>query len=152
QPQLFSNAADLEMVYDQTSEQFMKDMNNGNPHLVTALTAMDPPMHTQYRDITSGWFSPANIRKLEENIRGIARKSVDRLFSYDGECDFLQDCALYYPLHVVMAAFGVPEEDEPKMLQLTQEFFGAHDPEERRGDLPTSPEAAAQQWHATIND
>ncbi len=120
--------------------------------LVTALTAMDPPQHTQYKSITSGWFAPANVRKLDENIRGIARNSIDRLFSYDGECDFLQDCALYYPLHVVMSAFGVPEEDEPKMLRLTQDFFGAHDPEERREELEPSPEAAAQQWHDTIND
>lgn len=32
-----------------------------------------------------------------------------------------------------MMILGVPEEDEPRMLQLTQEMFGGDDPELRRG-------------------
>ena len=32
-----------------------------------------------------------------------------------------------YPLHVVMQILGVPEEDEPKMLFLTQQMFGGQD-------------------------
>ena len=58
-----------------------------------------------------------------------------------------------YPLHVVMTLFGVPREDEPKMLKLTQEFFGAHDPEEQRPDVQeTSPEAAAQMFFSCLQD
>jgi hypothetical protein len=37
--------------------------------------------------------------------------------------------ALHYPLHVVMEILGVPEADEPRMLMLTQELFGAADPD-----------------------
>src|SRR5258708_24884862 len=46
-----------------------------------------------------------------------------------GECDFVREVALHYPLHVVMEILGVPEDDEPRMLTLTQELFGAGDPE-----------------------
>jgi cytochrome P450 len=46
-----------------------------------------------------------------------------------GECDFVQQVALHYPLHVIMTILGVPESDEPRMLKLTQELFGAADPE-----------------------
>lgn len=152
QANLFSNAAQSEILYDKANDQFMKAMNNGNPHLVSSLTAMDPPTHTAYRSLTSNWFLPTNVRRLEERIRVIAKASVDRLLQFDGRCDFMGDCALYYPLHVVMSALGVPEEDEALMLRLTQDFFGVHDPEERRDELPSSPEAAARQWHATLND
>ena len=39
-----------------------------------------------------------------------------------------------YTLRVIMSIFGVPEEDEPTMLRLTQGLFGAADPE-YLGDL-----------------
>jgi hypothetical protein len=46
-----------------------------------------------------------------------------------GKCDFVGEVALHYPLHVVMEILGVPEADEPRMLMLTQELFGAADPD-----------------------
>jgi len=49
--------------------------------------------------------------------------------SKNGSCDFVREIALHYPLHVVMEILGVPEADEPRMLMLTQELFGAADPE-----------------------
>ena len=39
-----------------------------------------------------------------------------------------------YTLRVIMSIFGVPVEDEPMMLKLTQGIFGAADPE-YLGDL-----------------
>jgi cytochrome P450 len=52
-----------------------------------------------------------------------------------------------------MSLFGVPEQDEPKMMALTQEFFGTADPDAQREDVePLSADAAAQQWSATIQD
>ena len=49
------------------------------------------------------------------------------MLEYDGECDFASDIGLYYPLHVIMSLFGVPESDEPLMLELTQRLFGNED-------------------------
>jgi cytochrome P450 len=46
-----------------------------------------------------------------------------------GSCDFARDIAQPYTLHVIMDIYGVPEEDEPLMLELTQGIFGAADPE-----------------------
>ncbi|KAK0358913.1 hypothetical protein LTR94_033429, partial [Friedmanniomyces endolithicus] len=51
-----------------------------------------------------------------------------------------------------MSLFGVPPEDEPKMLKLTQEFFGVHDPEEQRPEMVADPVVAAKQWAASIED
>jgi len=41
----------------------------------------------------------------------------------------VNEVALHYPLRVIMEIMGVPREDEPRMLKLTQELFGAADPE-----------------------
>jgi cytochrome P450 len=52
-----------------------------------------------------------------------------------------------------MTLFGVPQSDEPRMMALTQEFFGTDDPDTLRADVePTTPEAAAKQWSAAIAD
>jgi cytochrome P450 len=49
--------------------------------------------------------------------------------SMNGQCDFANDVAVYYPLQVILAILGLPEEDYPRMLHLTQELFGAEDPD-----------------------
>ena len=49
-----------------------------------------------------------------------------------GECDFVRDVAVMYPLHVIMEILGVPREDEQRMLMLTQQLFGSQDPELNR--------------------
>ena len=46
-----------------------------------------------------------------------------------GECDFAKDIAQPYTLRVIMDIYGVPESDEPLMMDLTQGIFGAADPE-----------------------
>jgi hypothetical protein len=75
---------------------------------------------------------PQNLRKLEDGIRTLARAAVDRMAELGAECDFVNEVALHYPLRVIMQILGVPREDEPRMLRLTQELFGATDPDLRR--------------------
>jgi cytochrome P450 len=101
----------------------------GTPHLVKSLVQMDPPEHHKYRLLTQAWFLPQNLRKLEPRLRELARIYVDRMVEKGGSCDFAADVAAWYPLRVIMDILGVPESDEPRMLKLTQELFGATDPE-----------------------
>src|SRR2546428_4224162 len=75
---------------------------------------------------------PANLGKFEARVREIARATVQRMLDKDGACDFVEDVALGYPLHVIMEILGVPEQDEPRMLKLTQELFGPQDPDTAR--------------------
>ena len=46
-----------------------------------------------------------------------------------GRCDFARDIAMHYPLQVILSILGLPEDDYAKMLKLTQELFGAEDPD-----------------------
>jgi cytochrome P450 len=96
---------------------------------------MDAPDHPKYRALTQSWFLPQNIKSLDERIRRIARASIEKMLATDGQCDFVTEVAMGFPLHVIMEILGVPEADEPRMLMLTQELFGATDP-----DLGRKPE------------
>jgi cytochrome P450 len=102
--------------------------------LLRTLIHMDDPDHRLIRGITAEWFLPKNLAKLEARLAELARRSVDRMMDLGGECDFARDIAMHYPLQVILAILGLPESDYPRMLKLTQELFGAADPELARGE------------------
>ena len=52
----------------------------------------------------------------------------------EGECDFISSVASLHPLKVISRILGVPESDEPFILKLTNELFGAEDPEFQRSE------------------
>jgi len=108
----------------------------GRKHLVRSLVQMDDPDHTKYRMLTQPWFMGSNLRKLQADVDALAKMYVDRLAEFDGECDFVKDVAIWYPLRVIMNILGVPEEDEGLMLKLTQELFGSTDPDVQRSFEP----------------
>ncbi|MDB5479089.1 MAG: cytochrome [Caulobacteraceae bacterium] len=123
----------------------------GRPLLYT-LVQMDEPDHLKYRALTQAWFMPQNIRKLEDRIRELARDAVARMEALGGTCDFVDEVALHFPLHVIMQILGVPREDEPRMLKLTQELFGATDPDLRREGTAMTPEGRELDIQATLAD
>jgi cytochrome P450 len=104
--------------------------------MLRTLVNMDGPDHKAYRKLTADWFSPRNLAKLEIELARLARKSVDHMAELGNECDFAQDIAVWYPLQVILSLLGLPESDYPFMLKLTQEIFGAQDPELARGNTP----------------
>ena len=110
----------------------------GRRHLVRSLVQMDDPDHERYRALTQQWFRGENLRRLAGRIDELAVEYVDRLGELGGECDFLKDIAMWYPLRVIMSILGVPESDEPLMLKLTQELFGSSDPDTQRSFEPMS--------------
>jgi len=116
--------------------QEMVEMMTGRKHLVRSLVQMDDPDHMKYRTLTQGWFMGTNLRKLQARVDELAELYVDRLVAFGGECDFVKDIAIWYPLRVIMEILGVPEEDEALMLKLTQELFGSSDPDNQRSFAP----------------
>ena len=103
--------------------------NTGDTHLFRTLVDMDDPLHRKLRAITSEWFLPKNLKSLEARICEVAKVHVDRMAALGGACDFVNEVALFYPLRVIMHILGIPEEDEPLMLKMTQEMFGSGDPD-----------------------
>jgi hypothetical protein len=152
QNELFHNADRSAILTNQASDARVRQITGGRPNLVRSLVQMDAPDHPKMRALTQAWFMPANIRKLEDRIRAIARAAVDKMAALGGRCDFAKDIALPYPLHVVMEILGVPEADEPRMLMLTQELFGPQDPDTGRSTADLSPAAYAEAVNKVVQD
>ena len=131
----------------------VKQITGGSPHLVRSLVQMDNPDHFAYRRLTQGYFLPQNLKPLEARVREIAKEFIDRMEDLGGECDFARDVAFLYPLRVIMEVLGVPQADEPRMLKLTQELFGAADPDQKRAPAAeTDAEAGMSNIMGTIGD
>jgi cytochrome P450 len=132
QPDLFINAPRTKLLSTEF-ESKVREAMNGRPMLVRALPQMDNPDHSKYQKLTHGWFQPRQLRNLSDRIEALARESVDRLVALGGECDFYNDIAIYYPLRVLMTILGLPQEDEPRLLKITQAYFGGGDPDMQQG-------------------
>jgi cytochrome P450 len=94
-----------------------------------SLVHLDDHEHTVHRQVTNDWFKPAAVKHRQPRIDEIADRFIDRMRELGGECDFAADIAQPYTLRVIMDIYGVPESDEPLMMDLTQGIFGANDPE-----------------------
>ena len=102
---------------------------------VKTLIQMDGDEHRAHRNVVNDWFKPGNVKKLQARVDELARASVDHMAAMGGRCDFVSDVALQFPLQVILSILGLPERDYGRMLELTQELFGAEDPDiARLGD------------------
>jgi cytochrome P450 len=122
--------------------------NEENGHMLRTLIHVDDPEHRDLRGVTSEWFLPKNLSKLDARLAELSKRYVDKMESLGGECDFAQDIAMHLPLNVILDILGLPESDYPRMLKLTQELFGSSDEELRRGSSPEDLIAVIQDFFA----
>jgi cytochrome P450 len=122
QPEIFTNAP-IPVLGPVADLQAADDLP------VKTLIQMDGDQHKSHRNIVNDWFLPANVRKLQGRVDELARLSVDRMAELGGRCDFVTDVAVAFPLQVILSILGLPEADYARMLTLTQELFGAEDPD-----------------------
>jgi cytochrome P450 len=118
--------------------------NQPRPFLVTAeadklqvtrtLLRMDGEEHRGKRAIGANWFRPRAMRQLKVRIDELAKIYVDKMMAAGNQCDFVQEVAVNYPLHVILSLLCLPESDFPRMLKFSQEFIGQNDPEFQRGN------------------
>jgi len=100
---------------------------------ISTLIHMDDPQHRVVRAIGGDWFRPKAMRALKVRVDELAKRFVDSMAESGGECDFVQEVAVNYPLYVIMSLLGLPESDFPRLLKYTQELFGNDDTELQRG-------------------
>lgn len=134
QPELFTNGP--EPVLQDDAAIAARELE------IKTLIHMDAPEHGKYRRLTNDWFKPASLRRLNDRLTELSQEAVATMEAKGGACDFAVDIALPYPLQVILKILGLPPEDFPRMLMLTQELFGADDPDLQRE--PPTPEVVAQ--------
>ncbi len=138
QPELFWNGPRLNI------QDKVREANQGPP--LRTIVNMDPPEHPVYRKIASRWFTPRNVANLEDRVAESAQELVTMLTERDSSevFDWVDEVAAIHPLRLITSLFGVPPEDEPFILQMTNEIFGGQDPEYARdGDTTNSAAAMA---------
>ncbi|KUI16764.1 cytochrome [Mycobacterium sp. GA-1285] len=116
------------------------------------LIHMDDPHHRDVRKIGADWFRPKAMRELKVRVDELAKRYVDKMRDIGPECDFVEDIAVHYPLYVILSLLGLPEEDFPRMLKLTQEIFGGDDEEYQRGTTPEEKLQTVVEFFAYFNE
>jgi cytochrome P450 len=132
-PDRFSSAKDGIVILNR--DQMLSRTDTNNP-LATFRTIieMDPPEHRNFRKVASGFFTPRSITSLDEIVAESARKLIDSL-GEEGECDLIDKIATRHPLRVLATILGINEEDEDRLLELTQQLFAGDDPDlQRKGE------------------
>jgi cytochrome P450 len=124
-PDLWHNTS-RSVLQPEAEIQQMADAGLPMPRTLVHLDGTD---HRDHRQVTNEWFKPASVRHRQPRIDALADLFVERMRALGGQCDFARDIAQPYTLRVIMDIFGVPETDEPLMMELTQGLFGAADPE-----------------------
>lgn len=99
---------------------------------VRTLLDMDGADHRDHRGLTQSWFNSRFLDTLRERMALLAREYVDKLAALGGECEFIEQVAVPYPLIMITSILGLPDSDAPLVLKLTQELFGAQDPDRQR--------------------
>lgn len=132
-----------------TSDQEVKIRHktpDGSLNRIRSLVTYDAPEHQKLRLLTQAWFMPKNLGNLQNRIEASVEIGMNALRGAGGVTDFAREMSLEYPLRVIMAVLGVPEDDYATMLRLTQELFGPEDPDIKR-KMPDGgdPDAAIAQ-------
>lgn len=135
QPDVFTNAPRIRLA---TNEQLARIKASPTKTLIH----MDGEEHKSFRGLTADWFRMDKVRGLSERLEELSAEAISKLESHGGACDFAVDIAMPYPLSAVLKVLGLPEQDFPQMLKLTQDFFGEEDPDFARAEAPAERRAA----------
>ncbi len=132
QPELFASGPGITVIR-RVQRANLEESAFGSMRVIIQ---MDPPEHRAVRKVASPTFTPRAIRSLDDEIELSARELVDELAGLaGGECDFATDIAAAHPLRILAHMLGVPREQEPDILRLTNQLFAIDDPDlQREGD------------------
>lgn len=136
-PQIFSSEGRL-IVMPEGEEKGLAGTGS-----LRSLLNTDPPEHHEHRKMAGAYFRPRTLRNLEDRMRDITRVQLDR-FAAQGpgaQIDFATDVAPWHPLKMIAEILGVAEQDEPTVLRMANEIFGAADPEFARDRVEVVTEA-----------
>ncbi|MEQ9146500.1 MAG: cytochrome P450 [Parvibaculaceae bacterium] len=147
QNDLFHNADRSATLTPMAGEELVRSFTGGDYNLFRSLVQLDGHEHKAHRQVLFDALKPGSVREMVAGMRDTASTQLTKLEEANGEIDFAHAISSPYPLKVVMDIIGVPEEDHPRMLQLTQWLFSWADEDLMRpGSDPTDPAQQAQTW------
>jgi cytochrome P450 len=94
-----------------------------------SMLEIDPPRHTQLRQICSKRFSARGVGKYEDWIREVAREVLDRALREDEPFDFVSQVSRELPIRFLCSIFTVPQEDAPELIRWGDQMIANQDPD-----------------------
>ena len=86
---------------------------------------VDPPDHTEWRQLLGPLFNPNRMNALEPKIREMATTLIDRFIGNDS-VEFIGEFAHPLPSLLFLELMGWPLSDEPQISKWTDEVLTAH--------------------------
>lgn len=124
---IFHNGDRATALVPRATDDKVRALARGSPHLIRTPVHMDEPEHPRYRALTQAWFTRQSVHSLESRVRILARDCLDQMIKLGGECEFVGDVARPFPLRVMLSILGIPQEDAAEVLGLTEKFFQSQD-------------------------
>lgn len=91
---------------------------------------MDPPEHRKVRKVASPWFTPRALQSIDAAVEESAEQLVDALaMNSNDHVDLATEIAVKHPLRILSTALGVPQDQESKILNLSNRLFAPEDEE-----------------------
>ncbi|MGH3165327.1 MAG: cytochrome P450, partial [Trebonia sp.] len=107
----YSSASGLTIRYDELTAA---GLNQAAP-----LVMLDPPRHTEFRQLFSRGYTPRRVEEIEPAVRRFVRRRLDAIAEL-GECDIVAELCRPVPGFVVAGYLGVPEADQARFDGWTQ--------------------------------
>ena len=109
-----------------------------------SLLETDGPRHLALRKLLMRDFSPAQLRRYEDFLRGLAALTIETALQQE-EMDFVDAIAADYPIAVLARLLDTPEEMTSQLISWGNEIVGFSDPEYAR--VLVNSEEAQQYRH-----
>ena len=147
-PDLITSSKEIFSAYPRHVPEIDPEADDRGKHLIK----MDPPRHDRMRRLVNRGFTPSAVNALEPLIREITGNILDDIERQE-RVDFVIDVASRLPLAVVCELVGIPKENRPITLHLTNKMLRATEPE-YQADVPDeirgTPEATRLTMHQGI--
>jgi cytochrome P450 len=89
-------------------------------------TELDPPVHTAYRAALNPLYAPSQMIKLDGKVRERARDLI-ATFKDKGECEFVQDFAILFPITIFLEMIDLPLERLGQFLEWENQLIRGTD-------------------------
>jgi cytochrome P450 len=125
---------DLRKIYADT-ENYHKSGNTGFAQMIgedwdIIPTELDPPVHTAYRQALNPLYAPSQMMKLDVKVRDRARELI-ATFKDKGECEFVQDFAVLFPITIFLEMIDLPVERLAQFLEWENQLIRGTDQDVR---------------------
>jgi cholest-4-en-3-one 26-monooxygenase len=91
------------------------------------LIQMDPPGHTELRNLMNVQFKPSAVRETEAHMRKVVVETLDRLEGRS-ECDFVDAVSAPISLRILTNFLGVPDEYTARFYRWTNQTMRFGEP------------------------